>query len=226
MAGGRQRQAPSGGRFGRQPWPPATTITTLAGAPSLSESDDVSPPEPLRDDDPEQPRHHPQRHRRGGADSSRRNGMEPLGTTHRQHRHPPHRAGAAHLRTGGPGGQAHLEPDLIEWNYGAYEGLTNTEIQGRQPGWIVFRDGCPEGESPAQVGERVDRVILRLQQSGGRVALFAHGHWLRVFVARWIGLPPSHGAHFLLDTATLTILCNYRGLPAVKCWNAALNPVA
>lgn len=91
---------------------------------------------------------------------------------------------------------------------------------------MVFRDGCPDGESPAQVGERVDRVIRRLQQSGGRVALFAHGHWLRVFVARWIGLPPSHGAHFLLDTATLTILCNYRGLPAMKCWNAALNPVA
>jgi broad specificity phosphatase PhoE len=116
--------------------------------------------------------------------------------------------------------QASPEPDLVEWNYGAYEGLTTTEIQGRQPGWMVFRDGCPDGESPAQVGERVDRVIRRLQQSGGRVALFAHGHLLRVFVARWIGLPPSHGAHFLLDTATLTILSDYRGLPAVKCWNA------
>jgi len=118
--------------------------------------------------------------------------------------------------------QARIEPDLVEWDYGAYEGLTTTEIQARRPGWMVFRDGCPDGESPAQVGERVDRVIDRLRQEGGRVALVAHGHLLRVFVARWIGLPPSHGTHFLLDTATLTILSDYRGLPAVKCWNAPL----
>ncbi len=120
--------------------------------------------------------------------------------------------------------QASLEPDLVEWNYGAYEGLTSTEIERDRPGWMVFRDGCPDGESPAQVGERVDRVIGRLRQEGGRVALVAHGHLLRVFVARWIGLPPSHGAHFLLDTATLTVLSDYRGLPAVKCWNAPLAP--
>ena len=122
----------------------------------------------------------------------------------------------------GLAGQARLEPDLVEWDYGAYEGLTNTEIQGRQPGWMVFRDGCPDGESPAQVGEQVDRVIRRVRENGGRVALFAHGHLLRVFVARWIGLPPSLGAHFLLDTATLPILFDNRGLPAVKCWNAPL----
>lgn len=120
--------------------------------------------------------------------------------------------------------QASLEPDLVEWNYGAYEGLTSTEIERDRPGWMVFRDGCPDGESPAQVGERVDRVIGRLRQEGGRVALVAHGHLLRVFVARWIGLTPSHGAHFLLDTATLTVLSDYRGLPAVKCWNAPLAP--
>ncbi|MEA5401167.1 histidine phosphatase family protein [Synechococcus sp. BA-124 BA4] len=124
----------------------------------------------------------------------------------------------------GLAGEARLEPDLVEWDYGAYEGLTSKEIQRDRPGWMVFRDGCPDGESPAQVGERVDRVIRRLQQGGGRVALFAHGHLLRVFVARWIGLTPSHGAHFLLDTATLTILSNYRGLPAVQCWNAPLAP--
>ena len=124
----------------------------------------------------------------------------------------------------GLAGEARLEPDLVEWDYGAYEGLTSKEIQRDRPGWMVFRDGCPDGESPAQVGERVDRVIRRLQQGGGRVALFAHGHLLRVFVARWIGLTPSDGAHFLLDTATLTILSNYRGLPAVQCWNAPLAP--
>jgi len=122
----------------------------------------------------------------------------------------------------GLGGQASIDPDLAEWNYGSYEGLTPAAIREQQPGWLVFRDGCPAGESPAEVGERVDRVISRVRQNGGRVALFAHGHVFRVFVARWIELSPSHGAHFLLDTSTLTILSYYRGIPAVKCWNAAL----
>jgi broad specificity phosphatase PhoE len=124
----------------------------------------------------------------------------------------------------GLGGQASIDPDLAEWNYGSYEGLTTTAIHSRQPGWLVFRDGCPDGESPAEVGDRVDRVISRVRQNGGRVALFAHGHLFRVFVARWIGLTPSHGAHFLLDTATITILSYYRGIPAVKCWNTPLAP--
>lgn len=122
----------------------------------------------------------------------------------------------------GLGEQASIDPDLAEWNYGSYEGLTSSAIHARRPGWLVFRDGCPDGESPAEVGARVDRLIGRVRQNGGRVALFAHGHLFRVFVARWIGLPPSHGAHFLLDTATLTILSDYRGIPAVKCWNAPL----
>jgi broad specificity phosphatase PhoE len=122
----------------------------------------------------------------------------------------------------GLGGQASIDSDLAEWNYGSYEGLTPAAIREQHPGWLVFRDGCPEGESPTEVGERVDRVISRIRQNGGRVALFAHGHVFRVFVARWIELSPSHGAHFLLDTSTLTILSYYRGIPAVKCWNAAL----
>jgi len=122
----------------------------------------------------------------------------------------------------GLGGQARLDPDLAEWNYGAYEGLTSAEIRERQPGWLVFQDGCPDGESPAQVGERADRVIRRVREHGGRAALVAHGHLLRVLTARWLGLPPSHGAHFLLDTATLSILSSYSGLPALKCWNAAV----
>jgi len=122
----------------------------------------------------------------------------------------------------GFGEQASIDPDLAEWNYGSYEGLTSAAIRVQQPGWLVFRDGCPKGESPAEVGERVDRVIRRVRENGGRVALFAHGHVFRVFVARWIELSPSHGAHFLLDTSTLTILSYYRGIPAVKCWNAPL----
>ena len=118
--------------------------------------------------------------------------------------------------------QASIDPDLAEWNYGSYEGLTSTAIRVLHPGWLVFRDGCPDGESPGQVGERVDRVIRRVRENGGRVALFAHGHVFRVFVARWIELSASQGAHFLLDTSTLTILSYYRGIPAVKCWNAPL----
>ena len=122
----------------------------------------------------------------------------------------------------GLGEQASIDPDLAEWNYGSYEGLKPAAIREQHPDWLVFRDGCPDGESPAEVGARVDRVIHRVRENGGRVALFAHGHVFRVFVARWIALSPSYGAHFLLDTSTLTILSYYRGIPAVKCWNAPL----
>lgn len=117
-----------------------------------------------------------------------------------------------------------LDADLIEWNYGTYEGRTTAEIHQERPGWMVFRDGCPEGESPDQVGARVDRVILRANARGGRrVALFAHGHVLRVLVARWLGLMPQQGCHFLLDTSTLSILSFYCGEPALRCWNAPLD---
>ena len=122
----------------------------------------------------------------------------------------------------GLGARAALEPDLMEWNYGDYEGLTSEQIHLKRPGWMVFRDGCPGGESPKQIGARVDRVIARVRAATGDVALFAHGHVLRVLVARWIGLAPGAGEHFLLDTATLNVLGNYRGPPAVKVWNAPL----
>jgi broad specificity phosphatase PhoE len=117
---------------------------------------------------------------------------------------------------------ARIEPDLVEWNYGEYEGLTPGQIHEQAPGWLIFRDGCPEGETPEQVGARADRVIARARAVEGDVALFAHGHVLRVLVARWLGLPASAGQHFLLDTGTLSVLANYRGVPAVKTWNAPL----
>ena len=113
-----------------------------------------------------------------------------------------------------------IEPDLVEWNYGKYEGLTPAQIHATAPGWLIFRDGCPGGETPAEVGARVDRVIAQARAVDGDVALFAHGHVLRVLVARWLGLPPGAGQHFLLDTGTLNVLSYYRGLPAVKTWNA------
>ncbi|MCP9914922.1 histidine phosphatase family protein [Cyanobium sp. ATX 6F1] len=120
----------------------------------------------------------------------------------------------------GLGDRVRIEEDLAEWNYGAFEGLTSAEIDQRHPGWLLFEAGAPGGETPHQVGERVDRVIARVRNAEGRVALFAHGHVLRVFAARWIGLPPGHGRHFLLNTSTLSVLSYYRGIPAVKGWNA------
>jgi broad specificity phosphatase PhoE len=123
----------------------------------------------------------------------------------------------------GLGGRMEIDPDLAEWNYGACEGLTPEEIHHSAPEWMIFTDGCPGGESPDQVGERVDRVIARVRAAGGAVALFAHGHVFRVLVARWIGLAPTHGRHFLLDTSTLSVLGYYRGDPAVQCWNAPIE---
>jgi broad specificity phosphatase PhoE len=124
----------------------------------------------------------------------------------------------------GLGEHAEIDRDLMEWNYGEYEGLTPKQIRAKAPRWIIFSDGCPGGESPDQVGARVDRVIARVRAVKGHAALFAHGHILRVFAARWLGLPATAGCHFLLDTATLNILSYYRGIPAVKRWNATLMP--
>jgi broad specificity phosphatase PhoE len=122
----------------------------------------------------------------------------------------------------GLGKQAKVETDLIEWNYGEYEGLTTEQIRRTRPGWSVFRDGCPGGESPEQVGARADRVLAKIRAAGGNVALFGHGHFSRVLAARWINLPASYGEHFLLDTATLNVLAYYREAPAFKIWNAPI----
>jgi broad specificity phosphatase PhoE len=122
----------------------------------------------------------------------------------------------------GCGERAQIDRDLMEWNYGEYEGLTPKQIHAQRPGWMLFSDGCRGGETPEQVGARADRVIARVRAIEGHVALFAHGHIFRVFAARWLGLPAAAGCHFLLDTATLNILSYYRGIPAVKRWNAML----
>jgi broad specificity phosphatase PhoE len=102
----------------------------------------------------------------------------------------------------GLGERAEIDYDLVEWNYGDHEGLTPQDIHVKAPSWMPFRDGCPGGEGPEDVGRRVDSVIERVRAVEGHVALFAHGHVFRVFVARWIG-PASAGCHFLLETATL-----------------------
>jgi broad specificity phosphatase PhoE len=124
----------------------------------------------------------------------------------------------------GFGDRAEIDRDLMEWNYGEYEGLTQEQIQARAPGWMIFTDGCPGGESPEQVAARVDRVIARVRSVKGHAALFAHGHFFKVFAARWLGLSVATGCHFVLDTATLSVLSYYRDIPAVKRWNATLMP--
>lgn len=112
--------------------------------------------------------------------------------------------------------------DLAEWNYGEYEGVTTPVIHETRPGWSLWSDGCPGGESPGQVAERLDRALARARGflADGDVALVAHGHSLRVAGARWIGLPPSEGRLFKLDTATLSVLGFEHGEPAIGVWNA------
>ena len=101
---------------------------------------------------------------------------------------------------------AEIEPDLSEWDYGDYEGQRSEDICKRRPGWNNFRDGCPGGESPAQIGERVDRLIARLRMLEGNIALFSHGEFGRVMAARWIGAPVLEGQSFALCTPSLSIL--------------------
>jgi probable phosphoglycerate mutase len=119
----------------------------------------------------------------------------------------------------GFGDRARIDVDLHEWSYGEYEGLTLQQIRERRPGWQIFRDGCPSGESPAQIGDRVDRVIDLARAAPGNVAMFAHGHVLRVLGVRYIGLPVSTGQHFTLDTATVSVLGYDLDSPAIRGWN-------
>ncbi|MGZ8533666.1 MAG: histidine phosphatase family protein [Candidatus Binatia bacterium] len=123
----------------------------------------------------------------------------------------------------GLGKVAVIEPDLMEWNYGEYEGLTTKQIQSAKPGWSVFHHGSPSGETPEQVAGRADRVLAKVRATDGNVALFAHGHILRVIAARWVNQPPSFGEHLLLDTATLSVLGYYYDSPALKTWNAPVS---
>lgn len=108
---------------------------------------------------------------------------------------------------------------LAEWDYGEYEGLTSVEIRRRRPGWSLWLDGCPGGESAAEVGARADVVIAQLLPLSGRVAIFAHGHVLRVLAARWIEAQPKLGARLMLGTAALGSLGFEHGQRALKRWN-------
>jgi broad specificity phosphatase PhoE len=123
-------------------------------------------------------------------------------------------------RLAGLGDAAEIAEDLREWDYGDYEGITTAEIRESRPDWNLWRDGCPGGEDAAAVGARVDRVIARLEGLEGAVALFAHGHVLRVLAARWLGLGPEAGALLALSTATLSVLGCERETRVIRRWNA------
>jgi probable phosphoglycerate mutase len=121
----------------------------------------------------------------------------------------------------GFGAVAEVDRDLVEWNYGDYEGRTSADIHRERPDWQLFRDGCPGGESPSQVGARSDRVVSRLRAIEGDVLIFSSGHLLRVLAARWLGLEAAGGRHFLLGTASLSALGYEHDLsqPVIRLWD-------
>jgi broad specificity phosphatase PhoE len=120
----------------------------------------------------------------------------------------------------GFGPVAEIDRDLVEWNYGAYEGRRTVDIHRERPDWLLFRDGCPGGETPAEVGARADRVIARVRAANGDVLLFSSGHFLRTLTARWLGLGPSAGRYFQLSTASLSILgFEHQSDPVIRLWN-------
>jgi probable phosphoglycerate mutase len=123
------------------------------------------------------------------------------------------------------GFEGEVDPDLSEWDYGAYEGLTTAEIQQRRPGWDLWSDGVPEGETAAEVGRRADRVVERARSVAGDTLAVAHGHLLRVLAARWLGLPPAAGRLFILDAGALSILSSEHDRSAVLRWNLVNPPV-
>jgi broad specificity phosphatase PhoE len=121
----------------------------------------------------------------------------------------------------GFGGVALADPDLMEWDYGRYDGKTTAEIRNENPDWSLFRDGCPGGETVAAVGARADSVIARLRNLDGHVLLFGHSHFFRVLAARWLGQFPADGRLYFLGTASLSILGYEHSLdePVVRLWN-------
>jgi probable phosphoglycerate mutase len=121
----------------------------------------------------------------------------------------------------GLAGREELCPNLMEWDYGEYEGLTSAQIQERRPGWLLWRDGCPGGELADDVAARADSVIAEITRALGEgdVALFSHGHLLRVLAARWVEQPAAHGARLMLDTTSISLLDTEHGVRALRRWN-------
>ena len=156
-----------------------------------------------------------------GAANARRLGERLKGLTFARVFTSPLQRASRTCELAGFGSVAEVDPDLVEWDYGQYEGLTTAEIRKKQPEWEIFRDRCPGGESAADVGTRADRVISRARAVNADVLLFSSAHFLRVFGARWLGLPPSAGRCFLLNTAALSIVGyeHDKNEPVIRTWN-------
>jgi probable phosphoglycerate mutase len=122
-------------------------------------------------------------------------------------------------RLAGFGDSVEVDPELHEWDYGRFEGLTTAEIRKRVAGWTVWTHPIPDGETADEVAARVDRIIARVRAAPGDAVVFAHGHVLRVFAARWLGQPPTDGRLFALGTATVSVLGWEREVPVVERWN-------
>lgn len=127
-------------------------------------------------------------------------------------------------RLAGLADAAEVRDDLAEWDYGAYEGRTTRDIRAERPGWSLWDDGVPGGESADDVGQRADRLIAELRSLGGDVAVFSHGHLLRVMAARWVGLPPGGGKRLALHTATISVLGYERETRVLVHWNQDCEP--
>lgn len=121
----------------------------------------------------------------------------------------------------GFGAVASVDDDLVEWNYGDYEGMTTAEINRQRPGWDIFRDGCPGGETVADVAVRADRVIDRIRAIDDQMLIFTHSHFLHVLAACWLGLEPASGRYFFLGTAALSVVGYHhnRNEPVIRLWN-------
>jgi broad specificity phosphatase PhoE len=129
-------------------------------------------------------------------------------------------------RLAGQGNRVELVPDLMEWDYGDYEGITTTQIRKKIPDWSIWTHPCPNGETINDVSARADKVVSQVRVQESNVALFSHGHFLRVLAARWLGFEPACGKYFLLGTSTLSILDYEGATPVIKTWNGPLITAA
>jgi probable phosphoglycerate mutase len=168
----------------------------------------------------------------GGEQNARRLGERLRGMTFAKVWTSPLQRAARTCALAGYGGVAEVDGDLVEWDYGRYEGFTSARIRETRPDWDLFRDGAPGGETPEQVAERADRVVRRVRQvqrdARGNVLLFSSGHVLRVLAARWLGLEPDAGRYFLLRTASLSALGyeHSESRPVIELWDDTRHLVA
>lgn len=158
-----------------------------------------------------------------GEHNARRLGERLMGLTFAKVFTSPLRRAMRTCELAGFGDAAEIDPDLVEWDYGQYEGRLTVDILKNRPDWRLFRDGCPGGESPQQVAARADRVVSRVRAGVGDVLLFSSGHFLRVLATRWIQMAPINGQSLMLSTASLSALSYENSLsqPAIQLWNDA-----